>query len=102
MSGDLRSVLRKADKYSDSGVRQPKNWPPTYQDVQMRVKHTSDSVEYNLDHAEDHLSELEAQLGKLCEVDRGKAEMLAQKVCMYLDKVYKSIESYKGHPEDQK
>lgn len=91
---DLKSVLNKAANYSDGG--RTKGWPPTYQDVQMRVKHTADSVEYNLDHAEDHLAELCSQLSKLCEVDRGRAEQLAQKVCAYLDKVYKDVEKYKG------
>jgi hypothetical protein len=100
MSG-IKSVLNQASRYSDSGVKQPKNWPPTYQDVMMRVKHTSDSVEYNKDHAEDHLAELISQLGKLAEVDRGKAQELAQKVCSFLDKTYKQVEMYKGQPEDR-
>lgn len=92
---NLKGVLARASSHSDSG--DSKDWPPTYQDVQMRAKHTSDSVEYNLDHAEDHLSELVSQLSKLCGVDRGKAETLAQKVCNYLDKVYKEVETYKGN-----
>jgi len=93
MSG-IKSII-KSTKYSDGSS--PADWPPTYQDVQMRVKHTSDSVEYNLDHSEDHLAELVAQLGKLQGVDRGKAEVLAQKVCAYLDKVYAEVEKFKGH-----
>lgn len=90
MSG-IRSILQTS--------KTPAGWPPTYQDVQMRMKHTAESVEYNLDHTEDHMAELCAQLGKLSEVDRGKAETLAQKVCAYLDKVYAEVEKYKGHPE---
>lgn len=94
---DVKSVLVKASKYSDGGST--KDFPPTYQDVQMRIKHTADSVDYNLEHAEDHLAELVSQLSKLAGVDRGRAERLAQKVCDYLDKVYNDVETYKGHPK---
>ncbi len=87
-----------SSNYSDGGMT--KGEPPTPQDYMMRLKHTSDSVEYNLEHAEDHLAELEAQLGKLYGVSRGEASKLAYKVCAYLDKVYDSVEKYKsGHDE---
>ena len=84
--------------YSDGGPM--KDEPPTPQDYMMRKKHASDSVEYNLEHAEDHLAELTSQMGILYGVSRGEASKLAHKVCKYLDKVYDDLEKYKldeGH-----
>lgn len=98
---NIKNVLIHASRYSDSGT--PKGWPPTYQDLQMRVKHTSESVEYNLEHCIDHFAELVSQMSKLCEVDSGKCEELAAKVCKKVDEWYKDVEGYKGEhatPQD--
>jgi hypothetical protein len=62
----------------------------------MRIKHTSSSVNYNIfDHAEDHLAEGLAQLGKLYEVDRGQAEELANRICKWCDKWCQDFQEYK-------
>lgn len=96
----IKGVLVKASSFSDGGVT--KGMPPTYPDVQMRIKHTSDSVDYNLDHASDHFAELVAQLGKLYGVDRGKAELLAEKVCKIVDGWYRDVQPYKPLSDDKR
>lgn len=91
--GSIKSIIRRS-KYSDEEV--PAGWPPTPQDMNLRLKHTSQSVEYNIfDHAEDHLAEGLAQLGKLYEVDRGKAQEYAQRICDWCDQWCKDFQQYK-------
>lgn len=98
---NIKSVLKNASSYSDSGV--PKGWPPTPQDVAMRAKHTAQSVEYNIfDHADDHIAEGIAQLGKLEQVDRHKAWELAEKICKIIDRWYAAVEPFKeAHERDK-
>lgn len=90
--GELTSVLKKASKYSDGGAGKI---PPTPQDFLMRIKHTTDSVEYNLSHAEDHLAELVAQLGKLSGANHKKANELVAKVEKVLYGFCDDVKQYK-------
>lgn len=93
MPGNIRSIL-KHSSYSDGGTT-GRDDPPTFQDREMRKKHTQDSVLYNLQHVKDHMAELIASLGKLQGVDRAKTRELAEKVCKALDAEYGAVEEYK-------
>lgn len=90
---NIKGVLVKASSYSDGGVT--KGMPPTQQDFLMRIKHTSDSVEYNLEHAEDHLAELVSQLSKLSEANHERANQYVDEVSKVLYKFCDQLKVYK-------
>jgi hypothetical protein len=93
MSG-IKTAIVRASKYSDGGLIDGK-WN-TYQDKALTIKHTSGSVKYNaMEHANDHMAECIAQLGKLYNADRQMAEDLADEVCKLIDKWYSAVEEYK-------
>lgn len=88
-----------ASKYSDGGT--DKTVPPTPADRAMTVKHTTDSIPYNLHHAKDHLDELVKQLARLAKYDKGKSVKLARQVCDTLGKIQNKVEAYEGGPHKE-
>ena len=89
----IKSVLNKASGYSDSGASS--DAPPTPQDFAMRIKHTTDSVHYNMEHAEDHLAEMVAQLGKLAGANHQMANELVKKIETMLYGFCDEVKQYK-------
>lgn len=87
-----------ASKYSDGGIPKGKDTPPTIKDAKMRIKHTSDSVPYNLtEHAFDHMEEGVSQLDKLCEYDPARAKKLAKEALAKLEPLMKQIRRHATH-----
>ncbi|MDE1829388.1 MAG: hypothetical protein KGI25_03595 [Thaumarchaeota archaeon] len=90
----VKSVLGQASRYSDGGLIGGQWY--TLQDKALTIKHTEGSVKYNaFEHADDHMAEAVAQLGKLYNADRGKAETLAKELCNLIDKWYSAVEEFK-------
>lgn len=65
----VKSLVKKTNK----AIREDQ--PPTQMDVKLRVKHTDNSVDYNLEHIKDHAKNLVVNLGKLSKVDYSKAKV---------------------------
>lgn len=63
-----------------------KELPPTPADTKLREKHTKASVVYNLKHAVEHVTPIEAHLKGLSQSQPGGARALASKVVAQIAK----------------
>lgn len=95
MAASVKEVL-KSSLHKDGGKFTAQDIPPTPADGQMRDKHTSASIPYNMKHALDHLSAALGQFEKLSGQNPAKAKAFAKKVCADLDEVKSKVEKYCG------
>lgn len=72
----------------------PKDFPPTKEDIKMRLKHAPESVKYNIDkHLKDHGDNAGGQIDKVHMVDPKRAHKLAEESIVTVKKVLADLES---------